>query len=261
MPASAATRPRRYNPRVKRVLTVCVALLVASAAYGEVTDRQSRTVRVPAGGAVRVDLTVGDVTVTLSNGPDLVIDATRHAPTTDDLVRMPFEVDTGHPVVRIAGVQQNLGRDAALRTDLAIALPAGVPVEAIRVFEGRVRLTGLRDGVDVDLTRGSVEATGLGGKVRLETELGSIEVRQPDLTPGGMLRLRVFNGTVRVRTARPPANARVLAVVFNGTLKSDWPLTLKDRFGPRFGEATYGTGDPVVSVDVVKGDIAFSLGR
>jgi hypothetical protein len=34
---------------------------------------------------------------------------------------------------------------------------------------------------------------------------------------------------------------------------------MKDRFGPRFGESTIGTGNPLFSADVVKGDITFSV--
>jgi len=36
---------------------------------------------------------------------------------------------------------------------------------------------------------------------------------------------------------------------------------MKDRFGPRFGESTIGSGDPVLSADVVKGDISLTLAK
>jgi hypothetical protein len=86
-------------------------------------------------------------------------------------------------------------------------------------------------------------------------------VRDSDLTPGGMMRLRVFNGPLRVRFATSPSNGRILAVTYNGRLTSDIPLTMKDKFGPRFGETTLGTGDPVMSADVVKGDIVITAGK
>jgi hypothetical protein len=79
------------------------------------------------------------------------------------------------------------------------------------------------------------------------------------MTPGGMLRVRVFNGPLRVQLARKPANARILAVTLNGTITSAIPLTMKDQFGPRFGETTIGSGEPVMSLDVVKGDIAITI--
>ena len=58
-----------------------------------------------------------------------------------------------------------------------------------------------------------------------------------------------------------PENARILAVTLNGQIRSDIPLTMKDQFGPRFGETTLGNGEPVMSLDVVKGDIAISVAR
>ena len=74
------------------------------------------------------------------------------------------------------------------------------------------------------------------------------------------MRLRLFNGPLRIRLARVPSSARILALTFNGAITSDIPLTMKDQFGPRFGETTIGNGDPVMSVDVVKGDITIGVG-
>ncbi len=50
-------------------------------------------------------------------------------------------------------------------------------------------------------------------------------------------------------------------MTLNGGIKSDIPLVMKDQFGPRFGESTLGAGDPVLSMDVVKGDIDVSVAR
>jgi hypothetical protein len=36
---------------------------------------------------------------------------------------------------------------------------------------------------------------------------------------------------------------------------------MKDQFGPLFGETTLGSGEPVMSLDVVKGDIAITVAR
>jgi hypothetical protein len=74
-----------------------------------------------------------------------------------------------------------------------------------------------------------------------------------------MLRLRVFNGPIRVSFDRTPPDARILALTFNGSIASDIPLAMKDKFGPRFGEATLGAGEPVMSIDVVTGDITIRV--
>jgi hypothetical protein len=242
-----------------------IALVLASwaapsAHAAEATDRVVRTI-MPAGGTpIRIEATIAELRIVGSNRLDVVIEIVRHAPSSADLRKFPAVIDDTAGAVRIGVLQDADGRDAALRSDITIRAPADAVFEAVRVFEGHVVLDGLRRACDVDLQRGTIDAVNLAGRVRLETGVGGIDVKDAELTPGGMMRLRVFNGPLRVRLAHRPENARILAVTFNGRVTSDIPLTMTDQFGPRFGETTIGSGEPVMSMDVVKGDIAITVG-
>ena len=55
--------------------------------------------------------------------------------------------------------------------------------------------------------------------------------------------------------AERPPDARIMALALNGTIKSDIPLTLRETWGPRWGETTIGKGEPVISLDVVTGTV------
>jgi len=237
-----------------------VRLSPRPAGRADTSDRLTRTVHLTPGTPIRVDATIADLTIAGSNRTDVLVDIVRHAPSAADLAKYPALVDQRPDALHISAVQANDGRDAKLKADITIRAPAEAVFQAIRVFEGRVGLTNLKGVCDVDLRRGAIDAAGLAGRVRLEAGIGSLDLKQPELTPGGMMRLRVFNGPLRVRFARPPANARILAVTLNGTITSDIPLTMRDKFGPRFGETTIGSGAPVMSVDVVKGDIIIKVG-
>ena len=226
-----------------------------------VTDRTSRVVPIAAGTPIRVDATIADVTITGASRSDLRVDVERRVPSRDDLSRLPLTIDSGPDGVRVAVVQEHDARDANAKAVITIAAPLDAVLQSVRVFEGSVRLTNLKGSCDVDLRRGVIDADRLAGRIRLESGLGGIDIRDSELTPGGMMRLRVFNGPLRVRFARPPANARILAVTLNGAINSAIPLAMKDRFGPRFGESTLGSGDPVLSADVVKGDISLTVGK
>ena len=239
-------------------LLVCAAGRTSAA---DAVDRVSRTIALTASRSIRLDATIADITIVGSGRPDVGVDVVRHAPQPADLSRFPVVVDSTADGVHLSVVQAEDGRDARLKSEIIVRVPADTLVEAVRVFEGRVRVSALTRGCDVDLRRGPVEATGVAGRVRLESGIGSVDVRDSTLTAGGMMRLRVFNGPIRVRFANPPASARILALTFNGSVNSDIPLAMRDRFGPRFGEATIGTGDPVMSLDVVKGDISISVGK
>ena len=52
--------------------------------------------------------------------------------------------------------------------------------------------------------------------------------------------------------------ARILALALNGQITSSIPLTMRDTWGPRWGETTLGKGEPVISLDVVTGSIAIT---
>ncbi len=230
-------------------------------ATAETTDRVTRVMPLAESMPIRVDATVADVTITGSSRPDVLIDIVRRAPASADLTKYPVSIEQKPDALEIAAVQAGDGRDARLRTEISIAAPAQAVFQSIRVVEGRVRLTNLRTSCQVDLRRGPIEASALAGRIRLESGIGSIDVKGSELTPGGMMRLRVFNGGLRVRFPRVPESGRILAVTFRGTITSDIPLTRKERFGPRFGETTLGTGDPVMSMDVVYGDITIAVER
>jgi hypothetical protein len=60
---------------------------------------------------------------------------------------------------------------------------------------------------------------------------------------------------VRLGLAGPLADTRVLALALNGTIASAVPLTMRDGWGPRWGEATIGRPDRLLSIDVVTGTI------
>jgi len=234
------------------------AVLIGAA---DATDRVTRTVPFAAGRAIRVDTTVGDVTIVGSNRPDVAVEILRRAPSSAIFAKFPVVIENAADALRVSSTQLADGRDPALISTVVIRAPANANFQSIRMFEGRLRLSGLTGGCDADVRRGSIEATAVAGRVRLESGLGSVDVKDAALAPGGMLRIRVFNGPLRVQLAHAPENARILAVTLNGQIRSDIPLTMKDQFGPRFGETTLGNGEPVMSLDVVKGDIAISVAR
>ncbi len=245
--------------RVHLAAIVLFALGSGGVARADSVDRIARTVALAPGTPIHLDATIADVTIVGSARTDVSVEIVRRAPSAADLARYPAVVEQRSDGLHIEVVQAGDGREADLKSEIVIGAPSDAVFGAVRVFEGRVSLTNLTAACDVNLQRGPIAATGLAGRIRLEAELGSVDVRDSTLTPGGMMRLRVFNGPVRVRFAKKPASARILAVTFNGHLSSDIPLTMKDTFGPRFGETTIGGGDPVMSIDVVKGDIAITL--
>ena len=219
-------------------------------------DRQSHTFALDEGQTWSL---VADVaTVRLVGDParrDVRIDITRHAATAADLPRLPVvahETPTGSEVI----LRQSGGRlDPALRAEVTITAPATASRGFITIVEGGLELRGFHGRLEAEVRRGGIDAIDVSGTLRLATTIGAVNVTRARLVAGGLLRLRAFNGDVRLGFAEAPRDARVMALALNGTIRSALPLTMKDGWGPRWGETTVGTGADVVSIDVVTGTI------
>jgi len=224
-------------------------------AVADTTDRQTHTVALPEGRTLTVEVTVGSVRIDGWDRAEVEIAIERQVPVAADRARLPIVVDETPARVSVRAVQAAGGTDAALRVEIVIRVPRAALIERVQILEGRLVLNGFRGGITADLRRGPIDGTDVAGTLRLETGIGSVTLNAARLSAGGLLRLRTFNGDVRLRLAERPANARILALAMNGEISSTLPLTMKNSWGPRWGEVTIGSGEPLISLDVVSGTI------
>ena len=235
------------------VRVACTALLAIG--LSTATDKQSRVVPLPAERQLSVDVTVGNVSIRGEVRSDVQIDIVRTAPSAALLTHIPVRIEESPERVHISLVQRDGGTHPDLRTNLALRVPHRAVLDAIRVMEGRVTLSSFAGQVTADVRRGPIDAADVTGIVRFETGIGDVTVKNARLSRDGLLRLRAFNGDVRLQLAERPSDARVMALALNGTIASDIPLRTRDTWGPRWGEASLGRGEPVISLDVVTGRI------
>jgi hypothetical protein len=238
------------------LIALVAGLLCTSAlAAGASTDRQSRIVALPPDRALVVDITIGTIRIEGADRADAEIVIERAAPTTEALERVPVAIDETPARVSVRVIQANGGTDPALRSDIILRVPRTAMIERAQVMEGRLTIAGFGGQLTADVRRGPIEGTDVSGTLRLETGIGSVVLTGARLSPNGLLRLRAFNGDVRLTLAERPANARILALALNGHIKSEIPLAMRDTWGPRWGEATLGRGEPLISIDVVTGSV------
>lgn len=225
------------------------------AGSSDTTDRHSRTLPLPDGRALAIEVTVGSVRIEGWDRADVEINVERRVPSPAHQSRLPIEIEDTPARVMIRAVQVDSGTEASLRADVTVRVPHAALIESVKVFEGRLTLARFDGSVTADVRRGPIDATAVTGSLRLETGIGAVTVDTGRLVPGNLVRLRTFNGDVRLRLSERPANARILALALNGGITSTIPLTMKDTWGPRWGETTLGTGEPVISIDVINGAI------
>jgi DUF4097 and DUF4098 domain-containing protein YvlB len=230
-----------------------MVVLLAALAVSDVSDRQTRLVRLPANKPISIDITVGSVRIVGWDRTDAEIVVDRRVPNAEHFPRLPLSINETSDRVSVTAIQGNDGTDPALRADVTVRVPRTALLDRIKVLEGKIEVEGFRGSITADIRRGPIDGKDLSGTLRLESGIGSVTLTNTRLSPDGLLRLRTFNGDVKLTLAERPTDARIMALALNGHVKSDIPLTHRNTWGPRWAEATLGKGSPVISLDVVTG--------
>lgn len=255
---------QRLRSRATRTVLLFVCAIVAVHAHpraAQVTATQilRRTLTVPADRPITIDATVAELQVTGWTRRDIEIEIT--LPRDADRSGFDMGIEDLPSALRIQALQLPGRIDRLLRPSIIVRAPGNSVFERIRLVDGPIVLEGLTGRVTASSRQGGIEGNHLAGVVRLETGFGNVMLRNAELVPDGLLRLRAFNGDVSVQLRRRPADARILAMTFNGRITSDIPLAMKASFGPKYGSASLGDGEPVLSIDVLKGSIGITLKR
>lgn len=244
------------------LLALYLAIATTAVAAGvESTDREVRIFPLPADRSLGIEITIGTIRIEGADRDTAELVIERTAPSAEGLARIPVTIDETASRISVKGLQRGGATDPAYKVDIVVRVPRRAQIEPLAVVEGKLSIDQFSGRMTASVKRGPIVASNVSGMLRLETEIGHVTATNARLSPNGLLRLRTFNGDVRLSLAARPTDARIMALALNGTIKSEIPLTTKDTWGPRWGEATLGKGDPVISLDVVTGVIEIKSPR
>lgn len=143
------------------------------------------------------------------------------------------------------------------KVDFVVKVPAGVRLAASTV-NGGISVHQLRSEVRVKTVNGSVDVSS-SELVEAKTVNGSIDVSMGHGRLQDGLAFETVNGSVKVRMA-DGMNANLKGSTVNGNIRSDFPVTVRGKFGPRNLEGTIGSGGPELKIKTVNGNIELLKG-
>ena len=182
---------------------------------------------------------------------DVEIKVVEHAERRHDLRRLPVELGS-HERVRAGSEGHMNSRDNDVDVHFTVRVPAGVRFAA-RTVNGSVEAIDLSAEVDVSTVNGSIEATSR-GIVKGETVNGSIKASLGEADWTGPLSFSTVNGSITIDLPSD-VSAEVRASVVNGDIETDFPLTVKGKWGPRSMKGTLGSGGRQLELETVNGGI------
>jgi DUF4097 and DUF4098 domain-containing protein YvlB len=246
-----------------RHISVALALVAGlafaptvSARAAQETETIDRTVPFPASGTLKLSTFSGRVTITATNGRDVVIKAVRRG-TRDRLDHIKLDISTTGSTVRIDANKRDDSwhddHDNVVSTDFDIQVPASAVLD-VNSFSSPVSVTGIAGNQRLKTFSAKIEVIRAKGAIDAETFNGAIDVDAAGAGTEPDLNLHTFSGDISARLD-PNAKGSVEFESFSGRLDSDVPLMMhsSSRRNVR-GELNGGTGR-TIKLQTFSGDV------
>lgn len=264
------------SPRLRRMFVLLAAALLTGTltspvrAAGE--SRTSRhfdhTARLVPGQTVWIHGVNGTVVAEPSGGGPLVVEATltgkRNDPAEVEIRVVPDSdglticaIYPGRASVCEGDRYQMPVKDNDVTVEFRVRVPSGVRLVATTV-NGGIKARGLDAPVRATTVNGGCEiSTRSSGEARSVN--GSVTATVGRLSASDDLDFATVNGSVTVHVVGP-LDAEVSASTVNGALRSDYPVEMRGRWGPRSMKGTVGRGGAKLQMTTVNGSIALRRG-
>ena len=223
---------------------------------------------IPAGRSIEIQGVNGDVLATAASGSEVEVIARKSADRSDpDDVKIEVVEHEGgvticavYPTPRNGRANECLpgarGRSNSENNDVDVDFEVRVPRGVLftgKTVNGRVRATGMTADVVANTVNGSVNVSTT-GLAEARTVNGSITVRMGRTNWTDHLEFVTVNGGITIEMPGD-LSADVHATTVNGSLSSDWPMTIRGKWGPRRMNGKIGNGGRELTLDTVNGDI------
>jgi DUF4097 and DUF4098 domain-containing protein YvlB len=143
------------------------------------------------------------------------------------------------------------GRPSAAEVAYQVTLPPAIAVEAETV-NGRVSASGRTGDLVLSTVNGAVRVEGQDGPLKVNTVNGSVEA-----SFAGAMRqasLETVNGSVTITCAKD-SSIRCALQTTNGRIRSEFPVTIEGKWGPKEARGSINGGKESLSVETVNGDV------
>jgi hypothetical protein len=252
-------------------MLLLTAALTAVALQGTTQDNDFRwSGTLAAGKTIEIRGINGSITASATGGREVRVAATKRA-RRSDVASVEIRVEEHEDGVTICAVYPNQrsseGCDGDsnrnrrdrnheendVEVDFTVEVPANVRF-AGRTVNGDVEATGLTADAEITTVNGNAEVS-TRGMAEATTVNGDVIARVGRADWTGPAEFTTVNGSVTV-TLPASVNADVSASTVNGDISTDFPLTVRGRFGPRRLTGTIGSGGRSLSLKTVNGSIA-----
>jgi hypothetical protein len=218
----------------KTLLLLASLVLSATPAFAaqDTPEHVTKTMKLDPGGTLRLKSFSGPIHITVTDRPEVVIDAVRYG-TRERLGRITLDIheDGANTIVIDANRRDHntwfefSSHDNVIKTDFDIKVPRRTNLD-LSVFSAPITVTGVEGTFKAHGFSSRLEFQDVTGPIEAHTFSGSVSIRARTWQPNQRIDIDTFSGNVDLHV---PENARgsVSFNSFSGHLDSERPLVLR----------------------------------
>jgi hypothetical protein len=229
-----------FAPFALVTLAVVGVRAAANARDFDDIEHVDRTLKLDPGGTVHLKSFSGHVSISATDGDEVVVNALRRAPRERlDHIKLDIHGDSSNVYIDANHRDTTWWqfRNNVVETDFDIKVPRRVDLD-ISVFSAPVTVRGVAGTHRVSGFSSPITIEDAGGSVKAHTFSGSVEIQAKEWHDQDV-DVDTFSGNITLRLPEA-ARGRVTFNSFSGRLNSDLPLTLRNG-GRRSLQADLGT--------------------
>jgi hypothetical protein len=197
--------------------------------WNDETEHVNQTMKLEAGGTVRVRSFSGHVTISAADGEQVVVDAVRRAPRYRlDRIKLDVHADGSRTVVVDANRRDRswweLSGNNVVDTDLDIKVPRRANLD-VSVFSAPVTIEGVEGSHKLNSFSARMTVNDAVGPVRARSFSGPIEIRAKSFDGAPTIDVQTFSGSIDLHVP-DSTRASVSFNSFSGRLDCEMPLTI-----------------------------------
>lgn len=253
---------------MKNILRIVTSALIAGClafsagalwAQGSRLEEVSRQVfPIAPDGTVNLKNVNGGVTIQAWDQPTVEIVSTKTGPSQENMDRVKVEINADDRRIDVDTVYPKRARNLRVSVRYDLMVPSTVRLRDISTVNGSVKVDGMTFEVNAQTVNGSVKVMKSSGIINAETVNGSITAELDQINRDADMKFETVNGSIKLYLT-DQVGAEVSAETVNGRLRTDFPITVRGKFGPKRMRGILGSGGSArIRLETVNGSINLS---
>jgi DUF4097 and DUF4098 domain-containing protein YvlB len=245
----------------KRLQCLVFGILILTGAVSAWDTREQedfqQTFQLAANGVFSLSNVNGGVIVQAWDHPTTEIRAVKRGPSKEnmDLVKIDIRADANH--INVETIYPKGRNNLNVSVSYEVRLPKTVILRSVETVNGSVEVQGMTAEVTAETVNGSVKVLNSSGRVSATTVNGGITAELNRIDAEGDMKFETVNGSIKLILPEG-AGADVAAETVNGSVSSDFPVTVRGKFGPKRLQGVLGQGGANIRMETVNGGISLA---